>query len=180
MTQCGPFEVRQWLRTPDQEGGRESVFPIALFQGVVSTGGRGWGCGPVHQGCQHLGRMLLGVSLPLLKGDCEMQVDMAGWIRGSPSSSLLEVVLRKRLQLPTVLSAPEGILPITVPILSAHPPQERLTDQCLMFLGPFLVVDDIITCPKQELASVLLPFLPASHQRTAFVEVMRRTELEGA
>lgn len=108
---------------------------------------------------------------------------MAEWLRGSPSSSLLEVVLGKRLQLPTLLSAPEGILPISVSILSTHPRQEglvKLTDQYLMFLGPFLVVDDIIISLKQELASVLLPFLPASHLRTIFVEVMRRTELEGA
>lgn len=38
----------------------------------------------------------------------------------------------------------------------------KLMRQCLLFLGPLLMVDDVITSPEQELTSVLSPFLPAT------------------
>lgn len=50
------------------------------------------------QECHSQGQMLPEISLQLLKGECEMCVDAKGWLRGSPSSSLLMGVLGKRLQ----------------------------------------------------------------------------------
>lgn len=99
--------------------------------------------------------MLLQFSLQLLKGDAERQVGMRRWLRGSPSSFLLKVALRKRLQKESF----QFLCPST---LLGPPPERRWNPpgQCFIPPGPLLAVDNVITPPsRNELLSFLFSFL---------------------
>lgn len=109
----------------------------------------------MHQECHSQHLMLLEFSLQLLKGEHEVYVDMKGWLRGSPSSSLLMGALRKRLQ-------KESFQFLCPPFLLS-PLQDGMgnqTGQRFICLEQQLAVDNVIILPsRKELLSSLVSFL---------------------
>lgn len=112
-----------WRRpmAPRQGGGGVSLSNL-LVSGCHVHCGRGMGKGASAPWRPFPGAKAAWVPSWLLRGDREVQVDRRGWLRGSPTSSLLQLALRKKLLLFSSLRTPGRVLLVSMSLLSAHPP----------------------------------------------------------